>query len=222
MPKQKPKNKIKLTPVFHIFCEGEKTEPYYIKAYINCYHSDKRNLVVVENTAKNTPVQLVNVAIAHKNQSNKSDIFWVVFDREATSKYSHSLHLDARKRAKDNGIEIAFSNVCFEVWFLLHLTFSTASYASCSDLLKHSKLKELLREKGITNYDKGYAYLFNALKDDVPNAFRNAEKVMQRALDSAEPGKESPCFLNPYTDVHELFIDIKNFINGQGSVRKKI
>ena len=166
MPKKKPRNGKKINSVFHIFCEGEKTEPYYIRAYIDHYHSDKRNLLVVEDTKKNTPVQLVDYAIDFKKHCNNGDIFWVVFDRESTIKYSHELHLKAKKKAKDNGIEIAFSNVCFELWLLLHLTYSTACYKNCNDLVKQSQLKTILRQRGIKDYDKGYAYLFDKLKDD--------------------------------------------------------
>ena len=45
MPKNKKTIKKKVDPVFHIFCEGEKTEPLYINGYISHYHSDKRNIV---------------------------------------------------------------------------------------------------------------------------------------------------------------------------------
>ena len=75
MPKKKLRNHKKLNPVFHIFCEGKKTEPYYIRAYIDHYHSDKRNVLVVEDTKKNTPVQLVDDAIDSKKYCNKGDIF---------------------------------------------------------------------------------------------------------------------------------------------------
>lgn len=220
MPKKKPRNKKLLIPTFHIFCEGEKTEPYYIKGYVTHNYSDKRNIILVEDTNKNTPIQLVEVAVEHKAIGNKGDVYWVVFDREAVTKYSHELHLKAKALAKNNNIEIAFSNVCFEFWLLLHLQYSTASYESCDDLLHRSQLKPLLKKKGVNDYDKGYAFLFNALKDNVEDAINNSARVNKNALDTAENGKISPCYLNPYTDVHELIIDIGNFINKKCSCRK--
>lgn len=218
MPKKKKKKHIKVDPVFHIFCEGEKTEPYYINGYINYYHSDKRNIVVVEDTKKNTPVQLVDVAIEHKRKNPTEDVYWVVFDREAVSKYSHELHLKARKKAKSNGIEIAISNVCFEFWLLLHLKFTTASYSNYDDLIKKSDLKKLLTSKGLLKeYDKANIYTFDTLKNDISVAIKNAESVYNHAIKSASLGKDDPCFLNPYTDIHELFIDIKIFIDKKQS-----
>lgn len=217
MPKKKTKGNKKVAPVFHIFCEGEKTEPYYINDYIKHHHSEHRNIVVVEETKKNTPVQLVDVAIDKRN--NKNDVYWVVFDRESVTKYSHELHSNARKKAKDNNISIAFSNVCFELWFLLHFNYSTASYESCKNLLKNSNLKKVLKSRGIEDYEKGFPYLFDVLKTDVEAAIKNSEKLKQEILKSSNPKKDSIIQLNPYTDVHELFIDIQNFIDGDISIR---
>jgi len=221
MPKKKPKCNIPVKPVFHIFCEGEKTEPYYIKGYISHFHSEYRNIIIVENTKKNTPVQLVETAINHKSRENVQDIYWVVFDRESVTKYPHKLHLTARSLAARNNIEIAFSNVCFEIWLLFHLTYSTASYDSCDDLLKNSPLESLLKKKGIKSYDKGLVYLFDSLKNDIEKAKKNSIKINEAAFKTAEKGKTSPCYLNPYTDVHELFIDIDNFVSKKDSCRKQ-
>ena len=220
MPKPKKKD-IKVAPVFHIFCEGEKTEPLYINGYINHYHSDKRNIVVVEDTKKNTPIQLVEVAIEHKSKNPDEDVYWVVFDRESVAKYPHDLHLQAQSKAKSNGIEIAISNVCFEFWLLLHLKYTTASYSNYDDLIKNSNLKTLLTAKGLKKeYDKADVYIFDILKDDIAEAIKNTEKVNNNTLKTVSAGNNSPCFLNPYTDIHELFIDIKNFIDEKISIRE--
>jgi hypothetical protein len=224
MPKPKKNKKGKsVKSTFRIFCEGKKTEPYYLKGYIDSYHSDNRRLLVIEDTKKNTPVQLVEAAISHRASGNSSDIYWVVFDREATTKYSHELHLEARNTAKDNNIQIAFTNVCIEFWFLLHFDYTAAGYDSCKDLLKRSLLKKKLAQRGIDNYDKGFAYLFDRLKQNqgITKALFNGQKCKKQALDAAQPGKASPCFLNPYTDVHELLIDMKRFVENQPSIRAR-
>ena len=222
MPKKKPNTKKKLIPAFHVFCEGLKTEPYYIRGYIDHFHSDKKNILLVEDAKKNTPVQLVEEAIAHKKKTTKDDVYWVVFDRESNSKYPHELHLRARTLARKHNIQIGLSNVCFELWLLLHMEYSTASYDSCRNLLSQSNLKALLKERGIENYDKGFPYLFDAVKrkDGVSLALENAENVLKSALSAAGQGRSEPHYLNPYTDVHHLFLDMDNFINQRPSVRK--
>jgi len=125
MPKPRGnKKKKKLKPIMHIFCEGEKTEPNYINGYINEYFSSNRLLKVVkvEKTRKNTPVQLVEEAIRLQadNATPSHDVFWVVYDREAKNKYTDDLHKKAQTKAESQGIEVCLTNVCFEVWILLH------------------------------------------------------------------------------------------------------
>ncbi|WP_217527242.1 RloB family protein [Vibrio cholerae] len=221
MPKKKGGNKKVVKPAFRIYCEGEKTEPLYIKAYIDHFHSEHRGLIVVEDTRKNTPVQLVDTAVKDKKSGNSNDIYWVVYDRESQTKYSDDLHLKARKKAKDNGIEIAISNVCFEYWFLLHFVYTNACYDSCDELLRQSQLKKHLKDVGIDSYDKGLALIFDKLRTKIPDALKNAKKLKEAAHRDACVGKNDPCQLNPYIDVHELFLDMEQFSLGKESIRKK-
>ena len=219
MPKKKGGKKLSVKPVFKMFCEGEKTEPLYIKGYINHFHSDKRSIIVVEDTSKNTPVQLVDVAIEAKKQGRPGDVVWVVFDRESESKYSHELHAKARKKADDNGIEIAFSNVCFEFWILLHFEYTSGSYNSYDDLIKRSNLVKHLKDLGVKNYDKSLPVLFDKVKDLFFTAKKNADRLKIQAVKEAQIGKSQPHYLNPYVDVQEMFEDMKRFINNEKSVR---
>ena len=75
MPKKKKNNNKSTEPVLHIYCEGEKTEPIYINGYIDYFYSEHRNILVVEDTNKNTPVQLVETAIKAKANNPENDIF---------------------------------------------------------------------------------------------------------------------------------------------------
>jgi len=220
VPKKKKNNLQSVKPVFKMFCEGEKTEPLYIRGYINHFHSDKRSIIVVENTNKNTPVQLVEVAITAKNQGSGNDVVWVVFDRESEAKYPHELHAQARAKALANGIQIAFSNVCFEFWILLHFGYTAGSYSSYDDLKKRSALIPKLKEVGIQNYDKASPILFDRVKELIPEAIKNSERLKVQALKASDSGKTAPHYLNPYVDVHEMFLDMKYFIDGKKSVRE--
>ncbi len=71
MPKTRAKGTTPLGSVLHIFCEGEKTEPNYINAYMEKTHPENRLLVRVETCSKNTPVQLVEAAVSLKNHKDK-------------------------------------------------------------------------------------------------------------------------------------------------------
>ena len=67
MPRERGAGQKKLKPRLHIFCEGEKTEPNYLKGYIEHKFPGTR-LSPVRQTSKNTPIQLVEEAIREKKK----------------------------------------------------------------------------------------------------------------------------------------------------------
>jgi hypothetical protein len=50
-----------------------------------------------------------------KDENLKYDHVWCVFDID-----EHPFVPEAKRQARDNGIEVAVSNPCFELWALLH------------------------------------------------------------------------------------------------------
>ncbi|PNU19851.1 hypothetical protein C2E25_10490 [Geothermobacter hydrogeniphilus] len=203
MPRKRKSNQKNLKPRLHIFCEGEKTEPNYLKGYIERRFPGTR-LSPVRPTPKNTPIQLVEEAIREKEKNPSGDIFWVVYDREAPTKYPDALHAEARSKADAHGIKIAFSNVCFEVWILLHFQPTVAAYANYDDLQKRSKLKTHIK-----NYDKGTKRLFSG--EEISTARKYAEDLNRRTIAGADPAWTKPYQWNPYTDVYKLLDAIDVF-----------
>jgi hypothetical protein len=212
MPKKKKKNqnvKLQLKPVMHIFCEGEKTEPNYIQGYMHHEHSGKLRLDIirVEETDKNTPKQLVDIAADLKRESPSIDKFWVVYDREHEHKYPALIHRQARNKANANDIKIAFSNVCFEVWILLHFEQHLGSFDSYDDLWKRSRLRN-----NLPNYEKGCRNLYDRLKDRVSNARQNAKKMNAHTERHADSSWKHLDQWNPYTDFGDLLDAIDCFL----------
>jgi hypothetical protein len=213
MPKKNNRAKRELKPVLHIYCEGKKTEPNYLRGYINRFFSANRRLRVIEieETDKNTPVQLVDVAI--KKQSEKGfpegDTIWVVYDRESKQKYSDDLHKKAYSEALKHSISVAFSNVCFEMWLLLHFVETNAPYSCYEDLRKKSVLREECKKRGMIDYDKGDKAIFDILKNsEIEDARNRAKKINKATQDSADPSCNKPYQWNPYTDVYTLLDEI--------------
>lgn len=52
--------------VMYIYCEGEKTEPLYLDAYISERSKKTLSVFKIPKTRKNTPEQLVNEAVNKK------------------------------------------------------------------------------------------------------------------------------------------------------------
>jgi len=122
MPKPKKNPVRNLLPILHIYCEGEKTEPNYLRSYINKYHPIKTRRVKIKKTKKNTPDKLINEAIGEKSSKDnpENDLFWVVYDREEEIEGSVARHKKSWDKAEENKIKIALFNTCLEFGVLCH------------------------------------------------------------------------------------------------------
>lgn len=220
MPKPRGQQKKTVKAKIHIFCEGAKTEPNYIRAYIEIKHPTVRSLksenqpVRIVNTSKNTPKQLVDEASKFtKTLENPSDQVWVIYDRESPRRHTDSVHADARKKALANDVQIAFSNVCFELWLLLHFKRAAIDCDSCDDVINHPHFKAAMTGIGVHSYAKGQAnvasLIITAKGTDI--AKTNAIAINAATIKSS-PGEDEdkPYKLKPYTDVYKLLdaIDI--------------
>ncbi len=107
-----------------VLCEGKLTEPGYFRAF---RHEHRSQLVEVEVVPEcGVPKSLVELAVERKKRAEKEarrsgdpylkyDEVWCVFDIDA-----HPNLLEAKQQAEDNGLKLAVSNPCFELWILLH------------------------------------------------------------------------------------------------------
>jgi len=197
----------------HILCEGEKTEPFYIKGYVLAHAPNKASVISVPDVKYNTPIALVDEAIRLKNsrETSPGDEFWVVYDREAVSKYAHELHLQARNKANKNNIHIGLSNICFELWLLQHFGYRNTPYSCCDDLLKNSPLKADLIKARVGDYTKGDPHLFTKVQHGVTLARARAAALNRENLNSAANGVTHPHMLSAYTDIHLLLDAIDAF-----------
>ena len=108
---------------FVIFCEGELTEPLYLKAFASL--QEVRSVATLDIRGLGCEQRkLVEEARAAKRSERGQAIgttkYWCVFDVEAPTPHAR-LH-EAVQMARDNGISVAISNPCFELWLVLHYT----------------------------------------------------------------------------------------------------
>ena len=107
---------------FLIVCEGTRTEPGYFRQ--KC-HLD-RSLVELELSRGGVPKTLVERAVEMKTAAKRDakskkdrnldyDEVWCVFDID-----EHPFVPEAKQQARDNRINTAISNPCFELWILPH------------------------------------------------------------------------------------------------------
>jgi hypothetical protein len=145
-----------------IVCEGRKTEPNYFRAI-------KRELRLSNVNVDHEPscAALVrSVAAGHAWRGRYGQRFsqiWCVLDDDARPRIGEVLAEMRREK-----IRIAFSNPCFELWYLLHFAEQRASLTSVE------ALREL--KKHMTNYTKS-ADVFDLLAGRQDKAVKRAEAL---------------------------------------------
>jgi len=110
-----------------VFVEGERTEEDYIRHW---HRANRFNVNVRLHPQRGMPRTLVETAAAEKRQAEREekrgrgrayDEVWCVFDVD-----DHPRLHEVEPMARDNGIHLAVSNPCIELWFMLHFRDQTA------------------------------------------------------------------------------------------------
>lgn len=179
-----------------IVCEGANTEPNYFEECAKYYGAGTVRLRLI--TAAGVPLTLVKCAIHERekllDQRRRSkDSFdscfrvWAVFDRDQHPFVAESLAL-----ARYYGIDVAFSNPCFELWPILHLE-DFGAQKGRHELQAH--LKNLMPSY---DHQNGALIDFALLKGNFVEAYKRALRH------SAARDAENCAFGNPSTTVGTL------------------
>lgn len=109
-----------------VFVEGQVTEEEYLTHYRRLH---RRNTTVQIDPFRGGPLQLVQQAVkakkaeerAAKRRGRAHDEVWCAFDVDQHPNLDEAIAL-----AAENGVNVALSNPCLELWFLLHFAAQTA------------------------------------------------------------------------------------------------
>ncbi len=155
-------NKYQARNKFYILTNGEQTEKNYFEL-LKSKHSIYEVKVEFVNA---DPLGLVEYAIRNFKDANQ---VWCVFDVDNSHKDNR--FVPALKKAEDNGIKIAYSNMAFEVWLISH-------FERCEKELQtkdySTVLNKYFKDKGVT-YSKNdkellKKYFIPLYKDAVQNS----------------------------------------------------
>jgi hypothetical protein len=150
--------------------------------------------IEIFDSAKNTGKELVAEAKDEirkaRKEGNSYESVWVVIDKDGYTKHPQTFD-----QASANKINICFSSISFEYWFLLHFEYSTKAYEKADYLI--SKLKK----NNLPCYNKNDDN-YRRIKDKTKTAIRHAERVRQYWA-SCEDGKKI-YERGAYTDVDIL------------------
>lgn len=177
-----------------IVCEGKKTEPNYFLSFpVN------REVVEVDVTGEGAnTLSLVQEAIKLRDAAaHPYNQVWCVFDKD---EFPLDNFNKAFQLAKNQAIHIAYSNQCFELWYLLHFQYNDTAIQRNTYLVKLSKVLD-------KDYKKNDSTMYELLKDRQPDAIRNSKKLMN-SYHKFNPGRNDPS-----TTVYRLVEKLNEFID---------
>ncbi len=197
----RPARNIPIRSTFLIFCEGTNTEPEYFNSFpimpqANAIGLGRSGISLVEKAIE---------LLEKQAEKDPDQQIWVVFDRDvryADGKKGDTDFDKAIKLAHQKGIKCAFSNDCFELWFILHREFQQSALNRKQYYEKLSKWLNINYEKVGKVKDFGIK-LYQDFEHQTENAIKNAKKLHEFQLDVAF-SQQNPC-----TTVYQLVVELR-------------
>ena len=103
---------------FLILCEGEKTEPSYVKILKKWYPNNKLECPIVKDK-HNNPHQLINKMNKIAESYADNTVLVIICDKDSRSDQEIQKLIDWKKEDHDKRIAI-INDPCFEYWLSLH------------------------------------------------------------------------------------------------------
>ena len=180
--------------------EGLQSEPEYLKEFHRIHGNDSVRLEPIG--VGGDPRAVVERAIKVSRELKKDplasrDSVWAMFDRD-----DHVRFAEAKDLARGNGIRLAISNPCFELWGILHYQEQDAH------LDRHECQRKL--QKTCPAYNAGAGKVFgdrHAIEQNYLVAVERAKVSVRRREEEGDPGG------SPSTTVYKLTELIRNFVH---------
>lgn len=192
-----------LKNIIKIYFNALKTEYHYFEGFKKIL--DKHDLIdlklKIEKMKKKggaSPDELLEHAIKNKNENEET---WIVFDKDEFQDI-HSVIC----RAKENAINVAFSNPCFELWFLNHYDYRESSLTTdqCIESTV-KKFKEKHKKEYLKNDTECFDYVYPKTKTAIRNSKKQYEKIKENSINADKQ--------NPSTLVYLIVSKLEKVLN---------
>ena len=191
-----------------IVCEGTKTEPNYFEAIKAKLPRGVMETIDIQGLGKNTlSIIEEGIKLREKALTEKYRIYdevWAVFDKDSFPDRNFN---NAINRAESQGIDCAWSNEAFELWYLLH--FQYVDMGMSRENYKPFIERELTKRMGKPFlYQKNSVDMYALLQ-----TYGNEERAIEwaKSLVQLYENKEFAAH-NPCTKVHVLVSKLKNLM----------
>ena len=194
-----------------IVTEGTQTEPNYfngLKRKIHKKVSGNVDIVAPAIDVKGKGLGTCSLIEETLNLIKHARILyqnvWVVFDRDDFEDFDAAV-----KMARENNIQAAWSNSCFEYWIDLHFEYCVQELTS-EDWRR--RVDHQFKKSGMNGgvYQKNDENIFEELSEEgrLDNAFANAK----RRMGEFNSTKDVPSKFNPGTTVYQLVENLMQYL----------
>jgi hypothetical protein len=198
-----------------IACEDSFSAPTYFKQIIEKLKNDKITTPYSYVFAKHQHTNPTGVLKDLLNTENYTqfDYKWIVIDRDKELLKGSGHGVDdfnkAISEAKKQNVKVAYSNDCFELWYLLHFNYIDTALSrkdlvdkTIEELKKSNSDFEKLNEKSIKNEEMAKK-IFKELLPKQDDAIKNSKTLLSKY------NPVNPSSNNPSTTIHLLVETLK-------------
>ena len=187
-----------------VVTDTEATERCFFTGLHQALPEEIRNKLIIKvvETKTRTMIDKCLELTAYEAQYR---IPWIVFDRDQIQGFDEIIAEAERK-----GIQVGWSNPCFEIWLHAYFGSMPAMQDSWTCCLEFGRVYE---SKTGQKYSKADEQMYGKLckAGDEGKAIRIAQQKLEQCI---REGKTKPSEMCPSTTVHELVGEIKKKIKG--------
>ena len=185
-----------------IITDTEKTEKNYFEGIKNIIPGNLKNDLQIKIYSNKALSKIIDFAAEERNKDERFRDIWLVFDRDEVKNFDKLI-----EKAKENKMNVGWSNPCFEIWLM--------SYFQLSKNIEESQkccetFEKIFKENTGKKYKKSEEKIYNILCEngDENRAIERArEKYHQVRKDYSQPSKMIGC-----TTVYKLVEELKKKI----------
>lgn len=182
-----------------IVTDAEKTEKHYFEGLRDALPSDLRRKIAIKVYGGVVPEELVSFCVNQRARHPQYAEPWIVIDRDEVPRFDELV-----AEAKGQGIRVAWSNQCFEVWMSMYFgsVIRADDAQGCT-----SRFANLFRKATGKPYRKNDLGVYRALYEngDEDKAIERSQRQLAKlAATCSNPSQMVPC-----SAVHELVSELR-------------
>lgn len=182
-----------------IVTDTEATERCYFEGLHKVLPEDVRNRLVIKVVETKTR-NMIDKCLELTAYDAQYRIPWIVFDRDQVQKFDEII-----AEAASKGIQVAWSNPCFEIWMYAYFGSMPAIQNSGTCCSEFGRVYET---KTGQKYSKADEQMYGKIcrVGDEEKAIQIAQQKLEQCI---REGKKKPSEMCPCTTVHELVREIR-------------